>query len=280
MVTENLTYPENIERAVDFLRAKVDYPIQVGIVLGSGQSEVLSNLENEVQVPYKQIPFFPQSTVKGHKGVLSFGFLAGVAVAVMQGRVHAYEGHHPANLGFPIRVMANLGVQAFIFTNSAGAINTSYHPGDFIVIADHLNLMGINPLTGEHFSEWGDRFVDMSNAYHPTLRSYAKLAFEKNQIPYQEGVYAAMHGPTYETPAEVKMLRTLGADLAGMSTVPEVIVAKQMGVRVLAISLVTNMGAGIEEKPLHHDEVTEIAQKALPKLRLIIENVLEQIDAE
>lgn len=279
-MTENLTTPENIEKAVDFIRLKIDFPLQAGVILGSGQSEVLNEMESPVEIPYKQIPFFPRSTVEGHKGSLTIGFLEGVAVAVMQGRVHGYEGHHPANLGFPVRVLSELGIESLLLTNSAGAVNESYKPGDLIIIRDHLNLMGFNPLTGPHHQQWGPRFVDLTHAYDRSLREYAKEVITESTGTYKEGVYAAMAGPTYETPAEVRMLRVLGADLAGMSTVTEVIVARQSGMRVMAISLVTNMGAGILNEELTHAEVTETAHKALPRLRSLITGVLKKIDLE
>lgn len=232
---------------------------ELGIILGSGLGTFADLVEEKVVIPYKDIPHFPISTVEGHAGQLVFGKVAGRKVMVMQGRFHYYEGYSMQEVTFPIRVMQVLGATGLIVTNAAGGINSAFHPGDLILIKDHLNLMGDNPLRGANLLSLGPRFPDLSEGYDLEWRQKALTIARELGINPQEGVYAAMSGPNYETPAEIRYLRTIGADMVGMSTVPEVIVANHGGMQVLGISCVTNMAAGILAQKLNHSEVMETA---------------------
>ena len=233
---------------------------QVGLILGSGLGVLGDTLQERTVIPYKDIPGFPLSTVEGHSGQLASGMFGSTACLAMQGRFHYYEGYSLREVTFPVRVMRALGISTLIITNAAGAVNTALTPGDLMLITDHLNLMGDNPLIGANTG--GPRFPDMSEVYAKALREKAAAIANSMGIQLQQGVYAAMSGPTYETPAEIRMLRTLGADAVGMSTVPEAIVAVHAGMRVLGISCITNMAAGILDQPLSHDEVIETSEKA------------------
>ncbi len=270
---------QEIEAAAAFLRGKVNFPIQVGVVLGSGLSAFAERLEKAVTIPYGTVPNFPQSTVPGHSGRFVAGFLEDASVLCMQGRVHFYEGYSMQQVALGVRLMASLGVRTLILTNAAGAVNTAYKPGDFMLLSDHLNFMGTNPLIGAHDAQWGERFVDQSDNYTPMLRQITREAAQKLQVPLHEGVYAGLTGPAYETPAEIRMLRGLGADACGMSTVPEAIVARQSGMRILGISLITNMGAGIAA-PLHHSEVVEVAEKRKKDFELLLTAIIRRINEE
>ncbi len=232
---------------------------ELGIILGSGLGTFADLVEEKSVIPYKDIPHFPISTVEGHAGQLVFGKVAGRKVMVMQGRFHYYEGYSMQEVTFPIRVMQVLGAKGLIVTNAAGGINSAFHPGDLILIKDHLNLMGDNPLRGANLLSLGPRFPDLSEGYDLEWRQKALTIARELGINPQEGVYAAMSGPNYETPAEIRYLRTIGADMVGMSTVPEVIVANHGGMQVLGISCVTNMAAGILAQKLNHSEVMETA---------------------
>lgn len=270
---------QEIEAAAAFLRIKVNFPIQVAVVLGSGLSAFAERLEKAVAVPYGTVPNFPQSTVPGHSGRFVAGFLEDTSVLCMQGRVHFYEGYSMQQVSLGVRLMASLGVRTLILTNAAGAVNTAYKPGDFMLLSDHLNFMGTNPLIGTHDAQWGERFVDQSNSYTPELRKVAREVGQQLQVPLHEGVYAGLTGPAYETPAEIRMLRTLGADACGMSTVPEAIVARQAGMRILGISLITNMGAGIAA-PLHHSEVVEVAEQRKKDFENLLKGIIKRINEE
>ncbi len=270
---------QEIEAAAAFLRTKVNFPIQVAVVLGSGLSAFAERLEKAVAVPYGTVPNFPQSTVPGHSGRFVAGFLEDTSVLCMQGRVHFYEGYSMQQVSLGVRLMASLGVRTLILTNAAGAVNTAYKPGDFMLLSDHLNFMGTNPLIGTHDAQWGERFVDQSNSYTPELRKVAREVGQQLQVPLHEGVYAGLTGPAYETPAEIRMLRTLGADACGMSTVPEAIVARQAGMRILGISLITNMGAGIAA-PLHHSEVVEVAEQRKKDFENLLKGIIKRINEE
>jgi purine-nucleoside phosphorylase len=271
--------PQEIESAANFLRGKVSFPLQLGIVLGSGLSDLAQRAEKPVIVPYGTVPHFPQSTVEGHSGCFVAGFIEETSVLMMQGRVHFYEGYAMQQVSMGIRLMAALGVRTLILTNAAGAVNTNYTPGDFMLIQDHLNLMGVNPLIGKHYGEWGERFVDQSDTYTPELLARARGVAKARGMILREGVYAGLTGPTYETPAEIRMLRTLGADACGMSTVPEAIVARQCGMRVLGLSIITNMGAGMAS-PLHHSEVVEIAEKKKLDFQSLVFGIIRTINEE
>lgn len=233
----------------------------IGVVLGSGLGAFGDTLAGLVKVPYAEIPGMPQSTVIGHAGNLCLGEIAGGQIACLQGRVHLYEGHDLDTATFGVRLLARLGCRAVLLTNAAGGINPTFAPGDLMLIADHLNLTGRNPLVGPNDDAMGPRFPDMTAAYDPALREAAHAAARQFGTTLREGVYAALLGPTYETPAEVRMLRTLGADAVGMSTVPEVIALRHQGVRVGGVSCITNLAAGISPTPLDHAEVEATAKR-------------------
>jgi purine-nucleoside phosphorylase len=258
MISEK-EYSIRLAEARSYLAERVTVLPELGVILGSGLGAFADLIEEKQVIPYKDIPHFPTSTVEGHAGQLVFGKAAGRKVVVMQGRFHYYEGYTMHEVTFPIRVMQVLGVTGLVVTNAAGGINTDFHPGDLILIKDHLNLMGDNPLRGVNLSNLGPRFPDLSEAYNKDWRQKALVVAKELGMILQEGVYAAMSGPYYETPAEIRFLRASGADMVGMSTVPEVIVANHGGMRVLGISCVTNMAAGILPQKLSHAEVMETA---------------------
>lgn len=250
-----------LDEAVGRIRATFTETPRVGIVLGSGLGAFAERLEDARSIPYSEIPGFARSSVVGHAGRLVAGRVAGVPVVVMQGRVHGYEGYSPAEVVFPIRALCRLGIEALVVTNAAGCIEPEWAAGDLMLITDHLNLSGKNPLVGHNDDRLGPRFPDMSAAYAPTFVQAAREAAAKTGVALREGVYTCMSGPSYETPAEVRMLRLLGGHAVGMSTVPEVIAAAHMGVPVCGLSCLTNMAAGILDQPLSHDEVTETAAR-------------------
>lgn len=268
---------EQMKGAVEALRARVQGPPpEVALVLGSGLSGVADRLEGLDLVPYAEIPSFPVATVEGHPGRLAFGQKAGRRVVVMQGRVHAYEGYSAQDVVFPVRVMLALGPKLLVLTNAAGGIHPSLSPGALMLIADHLNLTGTSALLGPNDPAIGPRFPDMTHAYDADLRSLARAVARENGILHQEGVYAGVLGPTYETPAEIRMLRTLGADAVGMSTVHEVIAAVHMGARVLGISCITNLAAGLGQGPLLHEEVERTAKAVQEDLERLLTGILER----
>ena len=244
----------------DYIRARIGDVPDTAIVLGSGLGVLAEELENKIVMNYKDIPHFPISTVPGHAGELIFGMLNYIPVLVMSGRFHYYEGYDINQVTFPIRAFSKLGVKNLILTNAAGGVNLNYEPGDLMLIKDHINFSGVSPLRGKNLDEFGPRFPDMSNVYDNDILTMVEVACGELGISINEGVYAYLQGPNYETPSEIKALRTLGADAVGMSTVPEAIVAKHCGLRVAAISCITNMAAGILNKPLSHEEVKEIAE--------------------
>lgn len=250
-----------IKEAADYISAQTKITPKVGLILGSGLGVLADHLQDAVSIAYRDIPYFPVSTVEGHAGELMIGSLNGTAVVLMKGRFHMYEGYGPEMTAFPVRVMKELGVSALLVTNAAGGINTSFHPGDLMLISDHLNMTGTNPLIGPNDAALGARFPDMSQAYSRRLRELTRTAAKQQGIAVQEGVYAGLLGPSYETPAEIRMLRTLGGDAVGMSTVSEVIVARHAGLEVLGISCISNMAAGILDQPLSHDEVMETTDR-------------------
>jgi len=251
----------SIEDAVGFLKSKTKHRPTVAVILGSGLGAFADEIPRADKIPYADIPHFPRSTVAGHAGRLVLGGLAQVPLAVMAGRVHLYEGYSHQEVAFPTRVLASLGVRVLLVTNAAGAINTAFRPGELMVITDHLNLTGGNPLVGPEEEIGGPRFPDMTEAYHPKLQTAAQAAGRHIGLLLRKGVYAGLLGPSYETPAEIRMLRALGADAVGMSTVSEVIAANQLGMMVLGISCLTNMAAGIFPKKLDHREVMETGEK-------------------
>lgn len=251
---------EQLQETLAVIRARAPGLVpQVGIILGSGLGDFADTLQDRVAIPYQELPHFPHSSVPGHAGRLVLGRLGGSTVVAMQGRVHAYEGYSNEQVAFPARVLCGLGIQTLVVTNAAGGIHAELLPGSLMVISDHLNLSGWNALTGPNDDRLGPRFPDMSHAYHPGLRQLLLKVARGQGLALREGVYAMVSGPSYETPAEIRMLRTLGADAVGMSTVPEVVAASHMGVRVAGISCITNLAAGIGHQPLSHDEVAETA---------------------
>jgi len=254
-----------LKEATDYIRLKSEIKPRVGIVLGSGLGHFVNSIEDQTSIEYENIPYFHQTTVEGHAGRLIMGHIKGVPIAVLQGRLHVYEGHEMEDIVFPVRVLAMLGIENLILTNAAGGINTSYKPGDLVVIEDHINLMGKNPLIGPNVAELGPRFPDMTEAYCKEIKTIFHAADKKLGTGLRKGVYCALTGPTYETPAEIKMLRVLGADMVGMSTVPEAIAANHLGLRVGGISCVTNMAAGIENVKLSHDDVKKQATLVMDK---------------
>lgn len=252
---------------------------KIAVVLGSGLGDFANSLQGSVVIPYADIPYFPHSTAVGHAGQLVVGKLGDVTVAAMQGRVHQYEGYSSKQAAFPMRVFGRMGIKAVVLTNAAGGINLKYGQGALVVLSDHLNLQGANPLSGPNDERFGPRFPDMTEAYNQQYRRTAFDEARKLGIELHEGVYAALAGPSYETPAEIRYLRAIGADLVGMSTVPEVIVARHMGIEVLAISCVTNMAAGISGQTINHEEVLETGRRVRGTFLSLLGAVIPKIAA-
>ncbi|TNE95603.1 MAG: purine-nucleoside phosphorylase [Deltaproteobacteria bacterium] len=250
---------------------------QVGVVLGSGLGAFVDRIEDPTVIPYSEIPGFYDCTVEGHTGRLILGKVKGVEVAVLQGRIHAYEGHPMEDIVFPTRVLAILGIETLLLTNAAGGINKAYAPGDLVIIEDHINMMAKNPLIGPNIAELGPRFPDMTQAYNPEVREILATSAQKIGLKLHTGVYAGMLGPTYETPAEVKMMGICGADMVGMSTVPESIAANHLGIKVGGISCITNMAAGIQGKKLSHDDIKEQAVRVMNDFSNLLEEAIEKI---
>lgn len=252
---------EQIQEAVEFIKKKTQVKPEVGVVLGSGLGEFAETLEDKTVIPYEEIPHFKKVSVVGHKGRLVIGKIGSKPAAVMQGRYHYYEGHHIKEVVFPVRVLCSLGIGKLLLTNAAGGINSMLEAGDLMILRDHINMMGVNPLMGANDDRLGPRFPDMSNVYDEELQGIIAENMRALGMGVKKGVYAGLTGPSYETPSEIKMLTALGADAVGMSTVPEAIVARHMGVRVAGISCVSNLAAGISKTPLSHEEVTETANR-------------------
>jgi purine-nucleoside phosphorylase len=267
---------DEIAAAVEHLRSRIDRTPSVLLILGSGLGGLADEIEDAARFPYGEIPGFPRSTVAGHAGALVVGRLGGVEVAAMQGRFHLYEGWSPSVVGLPVRVMAALGVRTLLVTNAAGGVRPGMQPGDLMMIADHINLMGTNPLVGPVL-QGEERFPDMSDPYDAQLRRVAAETALELRVPLVQGVYAAMLGPSYETPAEIRMLARLGADAVGMSTVPEVVVARALGVRVLGISCITNLAAGLGHETLSHDEVMEVGAQVRDRLAGLVRALLPRM---
>jgi purine-nucleoside phosphorylase len=268
---------EKLEKAVSFIEGQLNGRPEIGLILGSGLGVLAEEIENPVKIPYEDIPEFPVSTVEGHAGQLVIGDLSGKKVVAMQGRFHFYEGYSMDKVTFPVRVMKLLGVKKLIVTNAAGGINVSFQAGDLMLITDHINNTGTNPLIGPNDSRFGPRFPDMSEAYSRQLRSVAKEIASKLDMDLKQGVYVGNSGPTYETPAEVRLAGVLGGDAVGMSTVPEVIVARHCGMEVLGISCITNMAAGILDQPLSHEEVIETTEKVKSSFLRFIKEIVNAI---
>jgi purine-nucleoside phosphorylase len=268
------------EAASYFIQKRTELRPKIALVLGSGLGAFADEFANPTRIPYAKIPHFPRSTAIGHAGQLVIGEVGGVEVAGMQGRVHLYEGYSPLDVTFPIRVFTRLGVKAVILTNAAGGIKKEFTQGRLVVISDHINLQGANPLSGPNDENFGPRFPDMTNAYDKKFRHLTLAAGRELGIELGEGVYAALAGPSYETPAEIRYLRSIGADLVGMSTVPEVIAARHSGMRALGISCVTNAAAGVLDRPLDHNEVLETAERVKSQFIGLLRAVIPQIAAE
>jgi len=268
------------DSAAAFLLARTPLHPRIGLVLGSGLGGFADELAEATRIPYAQIPSFPQSTAIGHAGQMVIGKAEEIPVAVMQGRVHLYEGYSAAQVAFPMRVFGRMGIRAVVITNAAGGINLEFKQGALVVITDHINLQGHNPLVGVNDERFGPRFPDMTQAYFKPYREIALAAARKLGKAVYQGVYAGLLGPSYETPGEIRYLRTIGADLVGMSTVAEVIAARHMGIKVLAISCVTNMAAGILDKPLNHEEVLETGRRVQGDFVMLLRAVLPEIAAD
>src|SRR5579885_786819 len=268
------------DSAAAFVSSQSPLRPKIGIVLGSGLGAFADQLNDAVRVHYSHIPSFPRATAIGHPGHMVIGQHSGIPVVVMQGRVHLYEGYSAAQVAFPTRVLGRMGIKALVMTNAAGGINLEYKQGALVVLSDHINLQGQNPLRGENDERFGPRFPDMTEAYYRPYRAMARDASRQLGKNVHEGVYAALAGPSYETPAEIRYLRAIGADLVGMSTVPEVIAARHMAIKVLAISCVTNMAAGILDKPLDHQEVLETGARVQGDFVALLRAVLPQLQKD
>ena len=268
---------ERLNKAVEYIKSKTDRSPQIATVLGSGLGIYVDKLDDKIEIPYSEIPGFHQTTVAGHEGKLVFGKTDGIDVLVMQGRYHVYEGHDLGEVVFPIRVMGLLGVKNIILTNASGGINNSYNPGDLVIIEDQINMTGKNPLLGINIEELGPRFPDMTQIFNKDLISKIEKAYKALDIKIQKGNYMGVLGPSYETPAEIKMLRTLGGDLVGMSTVHEAISANHMGLNVAGISCVTNMAAGMRDEKLSHEDVKEVAKIAMNNFANLLNLSIKEI---
>jgi purine-nucleoside phosphorylase len=268
------------DSAAQFLLSQTKLRPRIGLILGSGLGAFADTLNDAARIPYAQIPGFPRSTAIGHAGQMVIGNAAAVTVAAMQGRVHLYEGYSAQEVAFPMRVFGRMGVRAAVITNAAGGINLKYGQGALVLIKDHINLQGANPLIGPNDDRFGVRFPDMTLAYWKPFLKLAREEGLKLGLNLEDGVYAALAGPSYETPAEIRYLRTIGADLVGMSTVAEVIVARHMGIKVLAISCVTNMAAGILDQVLSHQEVMETGERVRGQFEALLRAVLPRIEEE
>jgi purine-nucleoside phosphorylase len=271
------TVYERVEHAARTIRARYSEEVRVALVLGSGLGAFADDIEDAVMIPYEEIPGFARPTVEGHVGRLVLGKIEGVPVAVMQGRFHYYEGYAFEEVIFPVRTLSFLGAKSLLLTNAAGGINVAFDQGALMIISDHLNLMGMSPLRGRHDERFGQRFPDMTEVYS---RDYQELAVEEAHamgLELRRGIYAALSGPSYETPAEIRMLRILGADAVGMSTVPEAIAAQQMGLKILGISCITNMAAGVIGEPINHHEVIETGERVRDTFKELLRRVIPRL---
>jgi purine-nucleoside phosphorylase len=267
---------EQLQETTAFLKEKGIGDIDFGLILGSGLGELADEIENPIAVPFSEVPHFSVSTVVGHAGQLVYGTLSGKKVLAMQGRFHYYEGHSMQVVTYPVRMMAALGIHSIIVTNAAGGVNERFEPGNLMLITDHINFTGDNPLIGENEDDMGPRFPDMSQAYTKEYQETARKVAAAQGMSLQEGVYMGFSGPTYETPAEIHMARTMGADAVGMSTVAEVIVAAHSGLKVLGISCITNLAAGMQSS-LNHEEVVETTQRVKEQFKQLIKSTLEEL---
>jgi purine-nucleoside phosphorylase len=260
-----------------YIQSKFKVKPKIGIVLGSGLGIYIDQIQNKTIIPYNDIPHFKRTTVEGHDGRLILGDVHGVPVAALQGRMHSYEGHPMEEIVHPVRTLAALGIEMLFVTNASGGINADFHPGDLVAIVDHINLSGRNPLVGPNIAELGPRFPDMGQAYDPDLTALLKQVAANHHVNLKSGVYCSVLGPTYETPAEIRMLRTIGADLVGMSTVPEVIAANHLGLKVAGVACVTNYAAGIKAEKLNHADVKKVAEKAMVGFATILTETIGEL---
>ena len=272
-----MTYLQKVDEAVSAVRDRAGAVPDVAVVLGSGLGDFANRLRDGVTVPYGDLPHWPASKVIGHEGKLVIGTLGGKRVAALSGRAHFYEGHDLRTVTFAARAIARLGVKALILTNAAGGINADLKPGTLMVMDDHINLLGSNPLVGPNEEAFGARFPDMTEVYSKRLRGLADTVAREQGLKVGHGVYVAVHGPSYETPAEIRFLRAIGADAVGMSTVPEAIVARHMGVEVLGLSCITNAAAGVLPQPLNHDEVMEVARQVRDAFAGLLEGIIGRL---
>ena len=267
-----------INEAADYIKERITSTPSIGLILGSGLGDFADGLENKVVIPFSQIPGFPQSTVEGHVGAFVIGSFQGKTVVALQGRIHYYEGHPQQVITVPVRVMSLLGVKQLILTNACGGVNLNFTPGDLMLISDHINYSGSNPLIGQNLDQFGPRFPDLSNVYTKELRTKIMKVAEENGIALRQGVYIMYSGPNYETPAEIRMFRMMGADAVGMSTVPEAIVAAHCGMDVVGISCITNMAAGVLPQKLNHQEVVETAAMVHDKFKKLLTLIINLIE--
>ena len=266
-----------INESTNYIKKKIkDFEPEIGIILGSGLGDFADNLEG-IRIKYSEIPGFETSTVTGHKGQLVFAEVEGKKAIIMQGRFHYYEGYHISKVVFPIKVMKKLGVKTLVITNAAGSVNKEYNAGDLMAISDHINLMGVNPLIGENDATLGDRFPDMSEVYNKKMLELVQQLGKDLDVVERKGVYAAISGQSYETPAEINMLRIMGADAVGMSTVPEALVANYCGMNVLGISCITNSAAGVHPSRLSHAEVVETAEKVKNSFKMLLTSLIKEV---
>jgi purine-nucleoside phosphorylase len=268
---------KKINQTVNFIKSKIEVTPKVGIVLGTGLGGLTKEIENSFSIKYEDIPNFPVSTVSGHKGNLIFGTINNTSVVAMQGRFHYYEGYSMQELVFPIRVMKMLGIELLILSNASGGVNPEFEIGEIMIITDHINLMADNPLIGKNFDELGPRFPDMNCSYNKDIINKALKIAKENAIRVKTGVYAAVSGPCFETPAEYKYIRIIGADTVGMSTIPEVIAAHHMGLPVFAVSIITDLGVEGKIVEVSHEEVIEVANRAEPKMTAIIKGMIREL---
>lgn len=268
---------QKILEASQYIQSKITTKPKIGIVLGSGLGIYVDQIQNKIVIPYQDIPHFKRTSVEGHEGRLIIGEVHGVTVAALQGRFHAYEGHPMDEIVLPVRTLAALGIEVLFLTNASGGINPDFHPGDLVTITDHINMSGRNPLVGPNIAELGPRFPDMTTAYDPELNRIMKEVAGHHHVDLKAGVYCSVLGPTYETPAEIRMIRTIGGDLVGMSTVPEVIAANHLGLRVAGVACITNYAAGIKPEKLSHADVKKVAEKAMVGFATILTETIGEL---
>ncbi|HZH34838.1 MAG TPA: purine-nucleoside phosphorylase [Pyrinomonadaceae bacterium] len=268
---------EKAQEAAQFIQSKFDKQIEVALVLGSGLGAFADEIEKAVAIPYEEIPHFARSTVEGHAGRLVLGEISGVTIAVQQGRFHYYEGYDLSEVTFPIRTFGLLGIKNLILTNAAGSIDTDFKPGTLMLIRDHVNLMGVNPLRGRNDERFGARFPDMTNVYSRDFQEIVKREAKEMNIDLRRGIYAGLTGPSYETPAEIHMLRYLGVDAVGMSTVPEAIIARHQGMKIMAISCISNFAAGINEEKINHEEVMETGALVAGTFKTLLKQIIPKL---